>query len=45
MPDDPNPGGAARPDLEIEEKYILGRSQIFTREVINDIHVKSELGR
>jgi methylamine---glutamate N-methyltransferase subunit C len=26
-------------------KYILGRSQIFTPEVINDIHIKSELGR
>ena len=45
MPDDPNPGGAAHAKLEVEEKYILGRSQIFTPEVINDIHVKSELGR
>src|SRR5260370_34713020 len=26
-------------------KNVLGRSQIFTPEVINDIHVKSELGR
>ena len=24
---------------------VLGQSRIFTREVINDIHVKSELGR
>ena len=27
------------------ERFILGRSQIFTPDVINDIHVKSELGR
>ncbi|MCL4855617.1 MAG: hypothetical protein KJZ78_29985, partial [Bryobacteraceae bacterium] len=27
------------------KKYILGKSQIFTPEVINDIHIKSELGR
>ena len=27
------------------KRFILGRSQIFTPEVINDIHVKSELGR
>ena len=26
-------------------KDVLGRSQIFTPEVINDIHIKSELGR
>jgi methylamine---glutamate N-methyltransferase subunit C len=26
-------------------KEVLGRSPIFTEEVINDIHVKSELGR
>src|SRR5437868_1577584 len=26
-------------------KYILGSSKIFTPEVINDIHIKSELGR
>ena len=26
-------------------KDVLGRSPIFTEEVINDIHVKSELGR
>ena len=26
-------------------KSVLGRSSIFTPEVINDIHVKSELGR
>ena len=26
-------------------KYLLGSSQIFTPEVINDIHIKSELGR
>ena len=24
---------------------VLGQSRIFTREVINDIHVKAELGR
>ena len=27
------------------KRFILGKSQIFTPEVINDIHVKSELGR
>src|SRR5512145_3492270 len=27
------------------QRFILGRSSIFTPEVINDIHVKSELGR
>ena len=27
------------------KKYILGSSKIFTPEVINDIHIKSELGR
>ena len=27
------------------ERFILGHSQIFTPQVINDIHVKSELGR
>ena len=27
------------------QKDVLGRSPIFTEEVINDIHVKSELGR
>ena len=27
------------------ERFILGHSQIFTPEVINDIHIKSELGR
>ena len=27
------------------KKYILGPSKIFTPEVINDIHIKSELGR
>ncbi|HET7211216.1 MAG TPA: glutamate synthase-related protein, partial [Methyloceanibacter sp.] len=27
------------------QRFILGKSQIFTPEVINDIHVKSELGR
>ena len=27
------------------QRFILGHSQIFTPEVINDIHVKSELGR
>ena len=26
-------------------KYILGSSSIFTPEVMNDIHIKSELGR
>ncbi len=26
-------------------KAVLGRSNIFTPEVINDIHVKAELGR
>jgi hypothetical protein len=27
------------------QRYILGQSQIFTPEVINDIHIKSDLGR
>ena len=45
MLDDPTPGATDHSKLEIEEKYILGSSQIFTPEVINDIHVKSELGR
>ncbi len=27
------------------QKYILGSSKIFTPEVINDIHIKAELGR
>jgi len=31
--------------LEVEKKYSLGKSQIFTPEVVNDIHIKSELGR
>ncbi|MEM8649613.1 MAG: FMN-binding glutamate synthase family protein, partial [Pseudomonadota bacterium] len=31
--------------LQVEKKYKLGQSQIFTPEVINDIHIKSELGR
>ena len=26
-------------------EHVLGHSRIFTPEVINDIHVKSELGR
>ena len=28
-----------------EPQDVLGRSRIFTPEVINDIHVKAELGR
>ncbi len=36
--------GAARQPAE-SQRFILGRSHIFTPEVINDIHVKSELGR
>ena len=27
------------------ERTVLGRSRIFTPEVINDIHMKAELGR
>src|SRR3984957_13652589 len=27
------------------KKYLLGSSSIFTPEVMNDIHIKSELGR
>ena len=27
------------------EKTVLGQSQIFTPDVINDIHMKAELGR
>src|SRR5262249_17840126 len=36
--------GGRLPPAE-SKRFILGRSQIFTPEVINDIHVKSELGR
>ena len=32
-------------DVQPERRSILGRSPIFTPEVINDIHMKSELGR
>ena len=36
----------ARPDETApSENTILGRSRIFTPEVINDIHMKAELGR
>ena len=28
-----------------QEKSILGRNAIFTPDVINDIHIKSQLGR
>ena len=31
--------------LQVEKKYSLGKSQIFTPEVMNDIHIKAELGR
>ncbi len=31
--------------IDREGKAVLGHSNIFTPEVINDIHVKSELGR
>ena len=31
--------------LQEEEKYRLGSSSVFTPEVVNDIHIKSELGR
>ena len=27
------------------DEHVLGHSRIFTPEVINDIHVKAELGR
>ncbi len=36
--------GAAAAPAE-SKKYILGSSKIFTPEVINDIHIKAELGR
>src|SRR6266545_3184039 len=36
--------GTAKAPAEAQ-RFILGHSQIFTPEVINDIHVKSELGR
>ena len=39
-----NGKGGARAPAEAK-RFILGKSQIFTPEVINDIHVKSELGR
>ncbi|MGD9069897.1 MAG: hypothetical protein PVJ46_11555, partial [Methyloceanibacter sp.] len=28
-----------------QRRFLLGKSQIFTPEVMNDIHVKAELGR
>ena len=31
--------------LQAEKKYKLGESFIFPKEVMNDIHIKSELGR
>src|SRR5947208_14736952 len=34
----------SRPPAE-SKKYILGSSKIFTPDVMNDIHIKSELGR
>ena len=37
-------GNGAKAPAEAK-RFILGKSQIFTPEVINDIHVKSELGR
>ena len=37
-------GNGAKVPAEAK-RFILGRSHIFTPEVINDIHVKSELGR
>ena len=37
-------GNGAKVPAE-SKRFILGKSQIFTPEVINDIHVKSELGR
>ena len=39
-----NTGNGKRAPAETS-RYILGRSKIFTPEVINDIHIKSELGR
>src|SRR3712207_9086024 len=36
-----NTSGKAQP----ERRSVLGRSPIFTPEVINDIHMKAELGR
>ena len=35
-------GGSRKPS---RSKDVLGRSQIYTREVIDDIHIKAELGR
>src|SRR3990172_4420210 len=37
-------GNGAKAPAEAQ-RFILGRSQIFTPEVINDIHIKAELGR
>ena len=31
--------------LQVEKKYQLGKSFVFPPEVVNDIHIKSELGR
>ncbi len=33
------------PDEAPDQREVLGTSPIFTREVINDIHMKAELGR
>ncbi len=45
-----NPAAEDQPEVGVEGKsernrYVLGESKIFTPNVINDIHVKSELGR
>ena len=40
-----NGGGNGQKVPAESSRYILGQSQIFTPEVINDIHIKSELGR
>ena len=45
----PRPGTGGAPPAQRApaeaKKYILGSSSIFTPEVMNDIHIKSELGR
>ena len=43
--DDHQIGATARDETAPSRRTILGRSPIFTPEVIDDIHMKAELGR
>ena len=42
---DKTPSDTGIAKLQVEKKYSLGKSSVFTPEVVNDIHIKSELGR